>query len=151
MRVQVAHTAHVDVTRLEEFHRMLVEAFADDPHGFTDADWNHCLGGMHAWVETPAGTLIAHACVVARRLLHQRRSLRCGYVEGVVVRAERRREGLAGRVLDEVERIVRGAYDLGALGATAVAVPLYRSHGWEPWRGPLSALAPEGIRPTPDD
>ena len=47
--------------------------------------------------------------------------------------------------------MIRGAYDLGALGATDEAVPLYERHGWRVWDGPLSALTPDGIIPTPDE
>jgi aminoglycoside 2'-N-acetyltransferase I len=53
--------------------------------------------------------------------------------------------------MDRLERVILRAYDLGALGATDEAVPLYTSHGWRPWRGPLAALTPEGLRDTPDE
>ena len=43
------------------------------------------------------------------------------------------------------------AYDLLALGATDDGVLLYESRGWLRWRGPLSALTPSGVVPTPDD
>lgn len=36
-----------------------------------------------------------------------------------------------------------------ALGADVL--PLYESRGRRPWRGPLSALTPDGIVPTPDE
>jgi aminoglycoside 2'-N-acetyltransferase I len=95
-------------------------------------------------------TLIGHAAVVQRRLLHGGRALRTGYVEGVGVRADRRRHGLGGALMDAVERVIRGAYDLGALGATDEAARLYASHGWKVWQGPTSALTPAGLRRTPD-
>jgi aminoglycoside 2'-N-acetyltransferase I len=50
-----------------------------------------------------------------------------------------------------LERVIHGAYDLGALGATDAAVPLYVGRGWKPWEGRLSALTPSGIRATPDE
>jgi aminoglycoside 2'-N-acetyltransferase I len=43
------------------------------------------------------------------------------------------------------------AYEVAALGATAEAVPFYVSRGWLPWRGPLSALSPDGVQRTPDE
>src|SRR5215210_3365798 len=94
--------------------------------------------------------LIAHASVVQRRLLHGGRALRTGYVEGVGVRADRRRRGHGRALMREVGRIVRAAYDVGGLGATDMAVPLYEVHGWRRWRGPTSALTPADITPTPD-
>jgi aminoglycoside 2'-N-acetyltransferase I len=148
----VAHTADVGSERLEQFHRLLIDAFAEDTeHPFSADDWSHCLGGVHVWVESEDGAPVAHGCVVSRRMLHAGRVLRCGYVEGMAVRTDLRGQGLAHRVLRDVERIVRDAYELGTLGATDKAASLYRSHGWEPWRGALSAITPEGIRPTPDD
>jgi aminoglycoside 2'-N-acetyltransferase I len=50
-----------------------------------------------------------------------------------------------------MERIVRGGYDIGVLGATEEARPLYERHGWRAWEGPLSALTPSGVTPTPDE
>lgn len=44
-----------------------------------------------------------------------------------------------------LERVVRGAYDLGALGSTDEAAGFYGARGWTPWRGPTSALTPDGI------
>lgn len=105
---------------------------------------------MHAllWEEDEP---IGHAAVVQRRLLHGGGALRAGYVEGVGVRADRRRRGHGATLMDAIERVVRGAYELGALSATEVAVPLYAGRGWQRWRGPTSALTPSGVRRTPDD
>jgi aminoglycoside 2'-N-acetyltransferase I len=49
-----------------------------------------------------------------------------------------------------LERVVRGAYDLGALGATDQAAPLYAARGWKRWRGPAWALTPDGVVRTED-
>ena len=93
---------------------------------------------------------MGHGSVVQRRLLHGGRALRTGYVEGVGVRADRRRRGVGGALMDELERVVRAAYELGALGSTDDAAAFYESRAWRLWRGPLSALTPAGVRPTPD-
>jgi aminoglycoside 2'-N-acetyltransferase I len=74
-----------------------------------------------------------------------------GYVEGVAVREDRRRRGHGGTVMAALERVVGGAYELGALGATDEAVPFYESRGWRRWEGPTSALTPEGVRRTASD
>jgi aminoglycoside 2'-N-acetyltransferase I len=130
---------------------MLEEAFAERAEGrFGDADWGHCLGGLHAWVEEDSG-ITAHAAVVLRRMLHGERVLRCGYVEAVAVRTDRRRSGLGGAVLDEIERLIHGGYEVGVLGATSAGRPLYRSRGWQPWRGFLGGLTPAGIEPAPQE
>jgi aminoglycoside 2'-N-acetyltransferase I len=52
--------------------------------------------------------------------------------------------------MEAVERVIRGAYELGALGATDMAIPFYTARGWQPWRGRTSTLSPSGIHPTPE-
>ncbi len=91
------------------------------------------------------GALIAHAAVVQRRLLYRDSALRCGYIEGVAVREDWRGQGLAGAVMDAVEQVMRGAYQLGALSASEAGRHLYSARGWLPWQGPTSVLAPTGV------
>lgn len=126
---------------------MLIEAFDGT---FTDADWDHALGGMHALI-CVRGTLVAHGAVVLRRLIYQDTVLRCGYLEAVAVREDWRGQGLATAVMDALEQVLRGAYQLGALSASEAGRPLYVSRGWLPWQGASSVLAPTGLTPTPDD
>ena len=145
--LHVAHTADVDAATLADAHALLVEAFDGD---FSDDDWDHALGGIHA-LAYEGGELVAHASVVQRRLLHGGRALRCGYLEGVGVRAAARRRGHGDAVMEAVERVVRGAYELGALGTTDEGARFYAARRWERWRGPLSALTPGGIARTPDE
>lgn len=147
MTVQVAHTADIDADVLAAMRDLLYEVFADE---MTEHDWEHCLGGMHAIVWED-GEPIGHAAVVQRRLLHGGRALRAGYVEGVAVRADRRRRGHGRRLMGAVERVVRGAYELGALGAADGALDFYAACGWSRWRGPTSALTPTGIVRTADE
>jgi aminoglycoside 2'-N-acetyltransferase I len=116
----------------------------------TDHDWEHALGGVHALVWEGAD-LMGHASVIQRRLLHGGRALRTGYVEGVGVRADRRGRGHGAAMMDALETVVRGAYELGALGATGEAAAFYAARGWMLWRGPSSALTPSGIRRTEED
>jgi aminoglycoside 2'-N-acetyltransferase I len=54
-------------------------------------------------------------------------------------------------MMDELERMVRSAYDLGALGTTDEAVDFYSARGWKAWRGPTSALTPTGIVRTAEE
>ncbi|AXK78655.1 GNAT family N-acetyltransferase [Mycolicibacterium neoaurum] len=130
---------------------MVVEAFADDTEDtFEDSDWEHALGGMHALI-FHRGAIIAHGAVVQRRLLYRDMPLRCGYVEAVAVREDWRRQGLGTAIMDALEQVLRGAYQLGALGASEVGMQLYLPRGWQQWHGPTSVLAPSGITRTPDD
>ena len=112
-------------------------------------DWEHCLGGIHALV-WEAEELIGHGSVIQRRVLYAGRALRTGYIEGFGVRADHRRRGHGSAIMNALERVVRGAYDLGTLGATDMAVPLYKARGWRQWQGKISAITPTGIEATPD-
>jgi aminoglycoside 2'-N-acetyltransferase I len=96
---------------------------------------------MHAII-VHRGMLIAHAAVVQRRMLHRGAALRCGYVEGVAVKQDWRGQGLGGAVMDAVEQVIRGAYQIGALSASGAGQQLYRPRGWLCWQGPTSVLAP---------
>ena len=144
---RLVHTADLDNETRDDARQMVIEAFAGE---FSDADWEHTLGGMHALI-CHHGALIAHAAVVQRRLLYCDTALRCGYVEGVAVREDWREQGLARALMDAVEQVLRGAYQLGALSASQAGRPIYISRGWLPWRGPTSVLAPAGLTRTPDD
>lgn len=144
---RLVHTSDLDAETLLSARRLLLDAYAG---GFTDADWDHALGGMHA-VIAHRGALVAHAAVVQRRLLHRGRSLRCGYVEGVAVHHHWRGQGLGNAVLDAAEQVIRGAYPIGALSASGAGARLYRPRGWVCWRGPTSVLSPDGPVRTPDD
>jgi len=145
--VRTAHTADLDAATLEAARALLHRVFEGD---ITDHDWEHALGGVHALV-WEGGEVIGHASVVQRRLLHGGRALRTGYVEGVGVRADRRRRGHGAAMMAALERVVRGAYELGALGATAEAASFYAARGWELWQGPHSALTPTGIARTEEE
>jgi len=144
--VRTAHTADLDRATLEAARALLDAAFAGE---FDAHDWEHALGGVHA-LAYEDGELVGHASVVQRRLLHGGRALRAGYVEGAGVRPDRRRRGHGGVLMAAIERVVRGAYDLGALGATDAGARLYAQRGWRRWRGPTAALTPAGLRRTPD-
>ena len=145
--VRTAHTADLDAATLTAARALLDAVFAGE---MSDHDWDHALGGVHALV-WEADALVGHASVVQRRLLHGGRALRTGYVEGVAVRADRRRRGHGAALMAALERVVRGGYELGALGASGEGARLYAARGWKRWEGPLSALTPEGVRRTEED
>jgi aminoglycoside 2'-N-acetyltransferase I len=145
--VSVLHTWQVPETTLTAVRELLDEAFDG---GFGDDDWEHSLGGVHA-LAWDGDELIGHGSVVQRRLLHGGRALRAGYVEGVAVRADRRRQGVGGAVMAALEDVVRGAYPLGALSASEDALAFYAARGWQRWRGRTFAMTPAGVERTEEE
>jgi aminoglycoside 2'-N-acetyltransferase I len=144
--LRTAHTADLDIATRKAARTLLDDVFDD----MTDDDWEHALGGVHALVWEGA-ELIGHASVIQRRLLNSGRALRTGYVEAVGVRADRRGRGHGAAMMDALERVVRGAYELGALGASDAGAAFYVVRGWQLWQGPSSALTPAGIRRTEEE
>jgi aminoglycoside 2'-N-acetyltransferase I len=144
--IRTAHTADLDAATREAARALLFDVFDD----MADDDWEHALGGVHA-LAWDGGELVGHASVIQRRLRYAGRALRTGYVEGVGVRADRRGRGYGAALMAALERVVRGAYDLGALGSTDEAAGFYLRRGWRLWQGPTSALTPDGVRRTAED
>ncbi len=139
--IRTAHTADLDPATLAAARALFDDVFEGE---FSDHDWEHGLGGIHA-LAYDDGELVGHGAVVQRRLLCGGRALRTGYVEGVGVRADQRRRGHAAGLMEALERVIRGAYDLGALAATDTGALLYESRGWRCWEGPLYGLTPDGV------
>lgn len=144
---RVGHTSEIEPAILDRARAMLVVVFAGE---LTENDWEHSLGGVHV-VAIHADEVVGHASVIQRRLLCGGRALRAGYVEGVGVHPDWQRQGVGSQMMAALERVIRTAYDIGALGATDEAIPMYSGRGWVPWRGRLSALTPTGIVATPDE
>jgi aminoglycoside 2'-N-acetyltransferase I len=145
-QLRTAHTADLDAATLTAARALLDDVFED----MTDHDWDHALGGIHALVWEDA-ELIGHASLIQRRVLHGGRALRAGYVEGVGVRADRRRRGHGAEMMGALEQVLTRAYEVGALGAADGAAEFYSSRGWQRWLGPSSALTPTGIAPTAEE
>jgi aminoglycoside 2'-N-acetyltransferase I len=139
--IRTAHTADLDAAKLRTVRALLDEAFRG---GFDDHDFEHALGGIHA-LAYEGEALVGHASVVQRRLFHEGRALRAGYVEAVGVRPSHQGRGHAGAMMAALERIVRSAYELGALSATEAGASVYTGRGWLRWEGPTFALTPAGI------
>ena len=145
LELRTAHTADLSDGCAAAIRELLDGAFGK----VSEDTYQNVLGGVHALL-VEDGALIGHASVVQRRMLHGGQALRTGYIEGVAVRADRRRRGHGAALMSAVERIVLAAYQLGALGASDAGAQLYVSRGWLRWRGPIAALTPDGIRRTPD-
>ena len=112
--LQVGHTADFTASVLAQARDLLDVVFAGD---LNDHDWEHSLGGMHSIVWHNS-SVVGHASVIQRRLVHRDHVLRTGYIEGVGVHPDWQRHGIGGEMMAELECIVEAAYDIGALGAT---------------------------------
>jgi aminoglycoside 2'-N-acetyltransferase I len=143
--LRTAHTADLDAGARSDIRALMDAAFGT----VSDDTFDNVLGGVHALI-LEDGELIGHGSVIQRRLLYGGRALRTGYVEGVAVRADRRRQGHGAALMAALERVILSAYQLGALGASTEGGLLYSARGWQLWRGPSSALTPDGIRRTAD-
>jgi aminoglycoside 2'-N-acetyltransferase I len=145
--LRIAHTSALDAATLGAIRHLLDLAFDGD---VDEHDYEHALGGMHAMV-WDGSDLIGHGSVVLRRTWHQERALRTGYVEAVAVRPDRQRHGHGSVVMAELERIIRGGYELGVLGSSEVATGFYTGRGWLRWEGTASAITPSGLQRTPEE
>jgi len=145
--LRAIHTAHLQTSELAQVRGLLDRAFAGR---FDDTDWDHALGGLHIMVAED-DQVVAHAAVVQRHLVYDNRPIRTGYVEAVAVDVRQRGRGHAAAIMNEAERVIRDAYDLGALSASGGVEGFYLSRGWLAWQGPTYVLTPTGITRTPDD
>ncbi|GAA2337613.1 GNAT family N-acetyltransferase [Dactylosporangium salmoneum] len=145
--MRTVHTADLTAGERAQARAVVDAAFGDR---FAATDWAHALGGLHVLAET-GSRIVAHASVVQRALLVDGVAMRAGYVEAVAVHPDHQRLGYATALMDEVERIIRAAYDIGALSASSAAAGLYARRGWLPWPGKTAALTPDGLRKTPGD
>ena len=145
--VVTARTAELDAPTLAAARTLLEQALDGD---FSDHDWEHALGGLHALV-WDGEELIGHGSLVQRRLLHRGRALRAGYVEAVAVRANRRGQGFGAAMMAALEQAIDGAYEVGALSTTDAAAGFYVARGWRVWRGATFVMADTGLERTPGD
>jgi aminoglycoside 2'-N-acetyltransferase I len=145
VRLRTAPTADLSPTDLAQLRAFLDTAFDGR---FGDDDWSHALGGVHV-LATVDSEPVGHASVVVRRLIAGEQTLRTGYVEAVATAGPWRRRGVASAVMAEIERLVTGGFELGALAASAEGVGLYTARGWRPWTGTTAALTPDGVVEVP--
>ena len=143
-RVRVVQTAAA-APLLPEIRQLVVDAFEGE---FSDADWEHTLGGWHV-VASDGDVVVSHAAVVPRTIWVVDNSFQAGYIEGVATRRERQREGLGSLVMAEVARVVRSTFELGVLSTARWA--FYERCGWERWQGPTSVRDGSQLIRTDDD
>ena len=111
-------------------------------------DWDHAIGGVHFYLEED-GEPVVHASVVERRLETAGRAFRTGYVEAVATRPDRRRRGLASRVMQAATAHVMEEYELG--GLCTGENDFYARFGWETWRGATFVRTDDGLVRTGDE
>jgi len=146
--LRLAPTSALSLRELRAIRDMLDSAYEGE---FTDADWEHALGGTHA-ILLDGGGVAAHGSLVQRRLTYEGDALDAGYIEAVATRAERRGRGYVSHVMGALEHIIRSTYAIGVLGAGDDAARIYAARGWQTWNGSLYALTAAGeVVATPEE
>ena len=149
MTVRLVRTEELIEAEVEALRKLAWGAFADDPEGFTEEDWQHGLGGMHFILEE-GGALVAHASVVERELHAGEERLRTGYVEAVATRKDLQRRGYGSAVMRAVGEYIDERFPLGALDTGSQA--FYERLGWVIWKGPTFVRTELGpVRTAEDD
>jgi aminoglycoside 2'-N-acetyltransferase I len=127
---------------------LFAAAWADDPDGFTDQDWDHALGGRH-FILDERGEIVAHASVVERELHADGHRLATGYVEAVATSPRHQRRGHGSVLMLEVDDYIDRTFRLGALDTGS---PLfYERLGWVVWKGPTFVRTGTGLTRTEDE
>ena len=147
LQLRSAPTEALSDLELTELRMLLYLAFDG---GFDSNDWDHTLGGRH-FLGLHDGAIVAHASVVTRELRLADRLLHTGYVEGVAVAEEYRREGYGHRVMAELGEFLAPRFELGALSAATRIHGFYGRLGWRPWPGPTAVVVGGTLEPTPQD
>ncbi len=147
LTLRSAVTDELSDLELTELRMLLYLAFDG---GFDSHDWDHSLGGRH-FLGIRDDTIVAHAALVGRELHIEERAVRAGYVEGVGVAEDQRRNGYGHAVMSQLGEFLVSRYELGALSAAEHNQSFYRGLGWERWRGPTAVIADGVRRPTPEE
>jgi aminoglycoside 2'-N-acetyltransferase I len=149
VRLRHVATAELQPTEAEAVRSLLWSAFGTGEDAFTEADWDHALGGVHVLADA-AGRIVGHASVVTRALEAGAVPLRTGYVEAVAVAPDRQGRGVGRVIMESVNRLVRAGFELGALGTGSQS--FYERLGWRVWPGPSGVRLGDGsVEPTPDE
>lgn len=145
MEIVTLDTQDLDADTALQVRELLAAAFDGD---FDDDDWRHALGGVHV-LALDGGALVGHAAVVPRVVAAARRSFEAGYVEAVATKPDRRGEGIATALMEEIGEIIRHAYELGVLATGEHG--FYEQLDWIRWRGPSYVRTVDGERRTAGD
>lgn len=149
MRLRRLRTDDLTPAEVVEIRRLLDAAFGDDDEErFTEADWDHSVGGVH-FVLDDEGPIVSHASVVERELHIAGQPFRTGYVEAVATMPDRQGEGFGTTVMRDAATYVRETFELGALGTGEQG--FYERLGWRIWAGLSSVRTVDGERRTADE
>jgi aminoglycoside 2'-N-acetyltransferase I len=148
LRPRRVSTDGLTAREISEIRGLLWASFGTGDEAFTEADWDHSLGGMHFILDL-GGEIVAHASVVERELHLGGRPLRTGYVEAVATASGQQGRGLGSVLMEDVGSYIRERFELGALATGRQ--PFYERLGWLTWKGPSSVRTDEGAQATPDD
>ena len=148
-RLRRLSTGELTPREVASIRALLEAAFGpDEEERFTDADWEHAVGGLHFVLDLD-DEIVTHASVVERELHVDGRPLRTGYVEAVATAPSRHGAGFGSLVMTEVTSYIRDDFELGALGTGRQH--FYERLGWQRWTGPSSVRAAAGTSRTPED
>jgi aminoglycoside 2'-N-acetyltransferase I len=147
LSLRSASTPELSDLELTELRLLLYLAFDGE---FSDDDWDHTLGGQH-FLASSDGVIVAHASVVPRELHVGERPVATGYVEGVAVAEEHRRQGYGHKVMEQLGRFLAPRFELGALSAAERYHAFYRRLGWELWGGPTAVIVDGAPQRTPEE
>jgi len=148
IRLRRHRTDDLTAGDVDTVRKLLRTAFAGDGEGFTDADWDHAVGGLHVLCEVD-GLVVAHAALVERELHVGGRPILTGYVEAVATDVRRQGQGLGSLVMTEIGSAIGDRFALGALSTDRTT--FYARLGWQQWTGPTSVRTGAGPVRTPDD
>lgn len=149
MRLRRLPTNELTPVEVGAIRTLMDAAFGDDEEErFTEADWQHAIGGTHVVLEVDGG-LVTHASVVEREIHVAGRPLRTGYVEAVATAPERQGAGFGSIVMTEVTAFIRDGFELGMLGTGRHS--FYERLGWVVWAGQAFVRTADGLRRTPDE
>ncbi|MCA1570427.1 MAG: GNAT family N-acetyltransferase [Chloroflexi bacterium] len=141
-RLRTAQSEELGQDRLDELTRLCAAAF-DEPFA---AAWERVGPGLHVMAEA-GGRVLAHAMIVDRRIYlgyEMDVALDAGYVEHVATLPEAQGAGHATVVMEEIGRIIRAEYELGALATGSNS--FYERLGWATWVGPTGVRMADGER-----
>ena len=144
-RVRVLRTGELQRDLLPRLRRLMDDAFGGE---FSDADWEHALGGWHV-VVLRGELLLGHAAVVPRELHVGDSAMAAGYVEAVAVDPQQQGAGLGTLAMRAADQVLRRDFQMGALSTGEHR--FYERLGWERWRGPTYVRHPEQTVRTPDE
>lgn len=144
MELVIADSADVDDRTIAALRALWELAF----DGFTEDDFDHAFGGVHAFLRE-GHDVLAHASAVPRTIWVGEQAFATGYGEAVATLPAHQGHGLGARVMRALEPELRRRWAFGALATGSHG--FYEGLGWERWRGPSYVLTPDGAVRSPEE